>query len=210
MKIRLNCPEIHKHLLEAFDEGALDNLPDNVEKHIESCNNCQQNYLELVELDQGLAHIPVEEPSLDYWINFLPRLRQRMERVPAQVKRGDRAWRPALGTALVLTLLLIQSPQRISQPGWYAVDSQSSIENDLSVYAGDNITDQEFTLLEAAWEDENLIASSLMTEEHDIIELFSTSNHYYSSDNIDDLARMDDDAIEYFLEQLKNRPIISS
>ena len=98
---KMTCTSISDELIRLFDNGSLERLPDDLQRHIDQCPKCQDTYYELTKLRGTLAAIPEKQPDEAYWINYLPKLRQRMEQVPAKVSGRNLTWVPSLTMAAV-------------------------------------------------------------------------------------------------------------
>jgi hypothetical protein len=207
---KMTCTTISNKLIRLFDEGSLERLPEELQRHIDDCPNCQDAYYELTKLRGTLAAMPAKEPDEAYWINYLPRLRQRMEQVPAKVTGRSLAWAPSLTMAALFMILLLTSPVQIAPPTWYITQISQTSELNMFSYSGDYLTATELEELGTIWEDEEYIASQVDSTELYVIKQITAMNIYETEDPIDYLNQLDDETLEEFFKTLMNKSIIRS
>jgi len=63
MNENMNCRHVADELIVHFDEGSLQELPEELKAHIETCPNCRQALEDLIRLQNGLAQLTPAEPS---------------------------------------------------------------------------------------------------------------------------------------------------
>lgn len=204
------CEAINAELMRRFDEGALEGLPVQMMSHIESCPKCRKDLEALIRLQRGLDELQTPEPDPDYWNNFLPKLRQRMEKRPFSVRTKDTAWVPALGMAILFAVVLLTSPARITPPTWYVSQSQAELEWNQTGLRDDGLTAQEWKKLSLISDEHKLLSSFVDSTEVHLIEQLSEPSVRAPEDPIDRLAQMGDDDLETFLNRLRACPIIRS
>lgn len=207
-KQEATCSEISKRLIRHFDEGSLDGLPGELRAHLDACPNCRRGLAELRKLQQGLARLPVPQPAEEYWINFLPRLRQRMEQTVPPWRRRDPAWIPSLGLAMLFALLLLSSPTRIAPPTWFQPQSLQPSES--VTFGGNDLTDQDWDNLTEIAESQDIFEPYLDDSESYLVERLSGSYPYASDDPIDRLTALEDEAVQTILDKLKTTSVIRS
>lgn len=207
---KMTCSSISDELIRLFDEGTLERLPEEQQRHIDECPNCQDVYYELTNLQGTLAALPEKQPVDAYWVNYLPKLRQRMEQVPAKIGGRNLAWVPSLAMAALFMILLLTSPVQIAPPTWYTDQIAETSEPSLLTYSGEYLTATELEELDTIWEDDEYMASQMDSTGLYVIEQITEMNIYETEDPIDYLNQLDDETLEEFFKTLMNKPIIRS
>ena len=206
----LTCTKVSDQLYRIFDENSLAELPGELNAHIEECANCKRQLHELVQLRENLTQLPTVEREPEYWVNFLPNLRQHLETVAIPARRKDLSWIPAFGLGLVFVLFLIQSPVIISPPSWFTAQTTLSLGNETFSYTESSLSAQDYEQLNQVWENEEVLDSYINKVELIIIEGIADAEVYQTEDTIDNLAQMDEETLDYLFKQLKSRTIIQS
>ena len=204
------CSDVNRELMSRFDEGKLDSLPDELNTHLEICPQCQLEFRSLCRLQQGLHQLPASDPGHGFWVNFLPKLRQRMIGMKPPGYKRDLSWVPSLGLALLFALLLFKSPTQIAPPRWYVTESAVESNWTHTSLWNDNLSENDYEDLLSVSATRDLVESYLNDTEAYMIKILSEAVTYTSSDPIELLTTMTDQEIESFLEKLKAFPIIQS
>jgi hypothetical protein len=207
---KMTCTSINDELMRLFDEGSLDKLPEELQRHIDQCPNCQDTYYELTKLRGTLAAMPEKQPDEAYWVNYLPKLWQRMEQVPAKVSGRNLAWVPSLAMAALFMILLLTSPAQIAPPTWYTAQIPETSELSLFTYSGEALTTTELEELDSVMEDDEYLAAQMDSTGLYVIEQITEMNIYETEDPLDYLDQLDDETLEEFFKNLMNKPIIRS
>lgn len=207
MNENMKCRHVADELIVHFDEGSLQELPEELKAHIETCPNCRQALEDLIRLQNGLAELTPAEPNPGYWNNFLPKLRQRFENESSRRRGRDLAWIPAMGIALILALVLLTSPTQIGPPIWY--ESQIWAEGS-TVLWDDDLTSEEWDKLIQITGNEDIVSTIVDASELELIEQLSETYPYPSCDLIDQLGEMEEESFNAFLQKLMDYPIIQS
>lgn len=103
------CREIHELLIE-YHENSLDpEQKAKVEGHLDSCENCRLRLQEVRQVYGMLAEDSVPPAEENFWIDFLPQVRSRIEakRRPAWNLWPRARW--AVGVVSVLALVIVGS-----------------------------------------------------------------------------------------------------
>ena len=207
-KHEATCTEISNTLLQHFDEGSLDDLPGDLRAHLDACPDCRRELAELRKLQQGLLRLPVPQPAEEYWTNFLPRLRQRMEQTIPLWRRRDPAWIPSLGLTLLFAVLLLSSPTRMAPPTWF--QPQLLQPSEAVTFGNDNLTDQDWENLAEIAQSQDIFELYLDDSESYLVQRLSGSYPYASDDPIDRLTALEDEAVQTILDKLKTTSVIRS
>ncbi|MBU0518530.1 hypothetical protein KKA00_04225 [bacterium] len=203
----LSCAAVSEKLLSLYDQQKLEYIDSGLAGHLDSCAACRQEYEELLCLHETLAASEVADPGEDYWVNFLPKLRWRMDREGKPGPRSDFAWIPSMGLAVLLIMALLKSPTPVAPPTWYtdvyqkySSDIASQLwQSNVAVYSRET-TSNDTSSTEGYLSDSDL----------DVIEELCTPTKYTSNDPVDQLLDLDNDTLEELFKQLKDRPIIKS
>lgn len=208
-KNALQCADVRGELLANFDADSLENISNELKLHLEICPQCQLEFQSLTKLNNGLCRLTKFEPDPTFWINFLPKLRQRMIGIKPAGKRGDFSWIPSLALAVIFLLFLLQSPTRVAPPNWYSAEKVESGWTSSSQWddnSSDNSYQEQLSLSGA----QSLIKSNLTEVEAYLVESLSEDITYVPEDPIESLATMSDQELEVFLEKLKTSSIIKA
>lgn len=204
-----SCGDVQKELLRLFDQKSLGQLPAAVARHLETCPKCRKALSELQQLERSLERIPAQVPDERYWVNFLPKLRQRMDQAPIIPRKRDLAWAVSAVAALVFVFFLLQQPTAIAPPSWYYSGLTVQTGTGTDFISGDGLTNQDYILLSQVFSDSSGNTDINKTEMQ-LIEEFSARTRYVSDDPIDRLVGFDEQSFDHFLEELKKRPVITS
>ncbi|TKJ40099.1 hypothetical protein CEE37_10205 [candidate division LCP-89 bacterium B3_LCP] len=195
----LNCEETSNNLVELFDKGAIGKIPQHLQAHLNECERCSEELRTLELLSDNLASQKEEDPGELFWVNFVPNLRKRLEYTQITKRSKDFTWAPALGLALLLVAVLINSPSEIAPPKWY---SDGIAAQNISVSSA-------YTYVETdeLYDDRSFTMDEAVTDFIDsLCEPYSDS----SSDHIDKLVQFDDESRTEFFKKLKQINIIRS
>ncbi|MFH1335577.1 MAG: zf-HC2 domain-containing protein [Candidatus Zixiibacteriota bacterium] len=103
----MKCKKIHI-LLSDYLEDSLDLSERNrVEQHLEECDSCRLKLKEMRQLYGVLAQDKVPQMEEDFWINFLPQVRSRIEKRKRPKGSLVPKTRLALGFLSLLLVVLI-------------------------------------------------------------------------------------------------------
>ena len=190
----VNCREVRRELLERFDNGTLEMLPQSLLDHLRGCPACQGEKARLKTLSNGLKHLTSSDVGNSYWINVLPGVRRRLAERRTPPKK-DLAWAPAMGLALVLVFALTRQPSNLAPPAWYRSHTVAPVEMN-------GLNDQEYEQLVKAWDQRDSVTLGLSGTEMNFIRTFSDNSTTIIDDPVDQLADMSDAAVEAILRKL--------
>ncbi len=203
------CSQVQEDLLRLFDEKNLRDPSPDLRAHLDECAACRREWKALLKLDDELQRLPAADPGETYWINFLPRLRRRMERPVAPPRRRDFAWVTAAVIALFFAVWLTRQPTPIAPPSWYSTVMDENCAPAFSLLTTD-FSEEERYRNPADSSAADLNSVEMDAVEMKLIDLFSARIGYVSEDPVDQLLNLDEQSIEKLLEALKKRPIIAS
>ncbi len=200
MKSISTCRTIRQQMREevAVKSSAADD--ENLQKHLAACPQCQAEWQKLVKLQTDLAQFPQPDPGDLFWVNYLPRLRRRLDLPPARSGQREFAWIPAAAVALLTLFVLLLSPVNAPESAW--TPEANSTNNYLSK--------QDYEKLAQIEVQESVLTKVLDESEADFIEELSQDLDQPLQDPMDKLAKMDDSTIDQIMAQLKSQPIIGS
>jgi hypothetical protein len=204
------CAEVQNELLRFFDEKSLRRLKPDISAHLNECAKCREEWEALQKLDSELQRLPAADPGETFWINFLPRLRERMERQTFIPRKRDLAWVPAGILALLFAVWLLKQPTPIAPPSWYYAGVEEDQSSSFSLLTDGLTLEDNY----GEWND-SLSAADLKAAEIDDIEMklidaFSTRTGYVPDDPVDQLLNLDEHSIQKLFQELKERSIIAS
>ncbi len=113
----MKCKEIHILLSDYLEDLLEPSKRKMVERHLEECESCRLKLEEIKQLFSVLAQDKVPPMEEDYWTNFLPRVRARIEERRKPKFRLVAKTRLALGLLSLLLVAIIgynlfHTPQR--------------------------------------------------------------------------------------------------
>lgn len=196
-----SCKAVQEELLERFDEGTFENLSESASKHISVCPGCRNELQELIALSKDLEKLPAPIPGDEYWIYYLPRLRERLDSRQKTSLLKRPAWAPSLTIAALFSLVVVFSPVKIAPPSWFQADKMVSTAEHI-------LQEEELSKLEQSLYGTDTSEAALEPLELNLIFKLSQSQYEVQKDLYDQLAEMDDQTLEKILAQLNAQPII--
>lgn len=99
----MKCEDVKRNILDYIEKESDKISQKNINKHLRSCKNCKSMLLEYKEILKLSKSIKVEKPDEKFWINFLPNVRDKLE------KRNSifNILKPAAVFSAILVLLFI-------------------------------------------------------------------------------------------------------
>ena len=76
----MNCKEAKELIYGLFDSGPDREAQERLKKHLARCNSCAEEYVAARRVLDSTRKIQTPEPGEEYWSDFLPRLRNRIEK----------------------------------------------------------------------------------------------------------------------------------
>ncbi|RJP74701.1 MAG: hypothetical protein C4524_12575 [Candidatus Zixiibacteriota bacterium] len=193
-----DCRAVRQALEDRFGAAVPPALAGERERHLAGCAECRAYRASLQRLQEGLRTLPAPDPGPRYWANVLPAVRSRLDR-RRETGAGRRVWIPAAAVAIVAGLLLWATPQRLSQPGLEAGGVEQYGYLDLPDY----------NRLARVGGAEVLMDSLLEPAEREFVMGLSGVLDL-STDPVDRLSEMDEQAVETILQKLKEQSVIQS
>ncbi|MFH1862079.1 MAG: hypothetical protein ABH878_04625 [bacterium] len=204
----MDCANCREKLVALFDEGLLMRPEGETAQHLESCPACRQEQVTLLNLQEELSLTSLPKPDENFARDFLPRLRQRLDVGGYRWRQGNLGWIPSLGFALLLVLLLMNTPVRIAPPRWFIAQTFSQEEwESYRIVEGTGRGAQFESVPEI---DTEKFTRYLGDTEAEFINNLSSSKTYPYTDPLDKLDEMDDQTLNALLEKLKSYPVIRS
>lgn len=103
----MKCTEIH-FILNDYREGSLSGDDKaRVEQHLSGCESCRQDFKEIKLIFDMLAQDHVPEMEEQFWINFLPEVRSRIENKRKPIRTLIPKTRLVLGFLSILLVAII-------------------------------------------------------------------------------------------------------
>jgi predicted anti-sigma-YlaC factor YlaD len=107
--MNMKCREIDRLLIEYHEDALSPDRKKQVKEHLVSCEGCRLRLEEIQHAYKLLAKDETPQPDENFWVNFLPQVRSRIE-----AKEGQKAiFRPgvrwAIGFASVLLVVIVGS-----------------------------------------------------------------------------------------------------
>ena len=99
------CKDIHRLLIEHHDDSLHPILRKKVEEHLADCEECRRSLEEIERVYGLLAKESVPVPQENFWVNFLPQVRSRIE--GGEKPRGVLFPRIRWSVGMVSMLLLV-------------------------------------------------------------------------------------------------------
>jgi anti-sigma factor RsiW len=133
---KMNCRDCQDLLIEYLDGALLKVEAEAVQSHLTGCQACQKEEKALLAL-LSAARAPLPEPPELFWINFLPRVRERISSRPEPWYRL--LAKPAVGWgSLSLAALMVLAGLMFWRmaPTWQAVTPKTSPGDYLSYETG--------------------------------------------------------------------------
>lgn len=103
----MNHREIKGHLPEYVDGSISPERRDEIERHLETCQNCRAEVGEFKKLLSFCENVSYEPPSEDYWISLIPRFRERLESRTVQRKPVNKLIPVGVIGAVIVFMILI-------------------------------------------------------------------------------------------------------
>jgi hypothetical protein len=79
---KMNCGKIKKLLIGYYENSLSIEEKGMVESHLRTCQACREELKEIGSLFEVLRGEKTEETQPDFWINFVPEIRKRIDRAP--------------------------------------------------------------------------------------------------------------------------------
>jgi hypothetical protein len=210
-----DCREI-KNLLPDFLSNRADvGEQKSVQEHIDRCVSCRQEALALKETFQALERSEASTPSVAYWTNFLPRLRERLGEVGG-TKQESVPWVtkflvPAAG--LVVAVFLIArieivpgSKGALSEVRQLVEQMDTAEFQRLAEVSSDPLFPESSSRLEVSLsrdeEARRAINSLIATSGDEVIQLREVSLHGLAETGLEDLT---DEEMEAVIHRLESR-----
>lgn len=207
---KLTCQQVNRALMQRFDEGSLESLPEELLAHLQTCPDCREEYEALTSLTHSLVKLPQEDPGETYWINFLPGLRRKMSVTEKPRRAKDPAWAPALALAAFFIILAFKSPVPVAPPSWYDVQSYVSLDlGSSSIWNGGYLEMEDDTFAEKINSSE-FVEYYLGEDSAELFENLSDPSRKPLLDLNERLERLGEDKQDALFEKIKNIPIIKS
>ncbi len=125
----MNCSKV-QNLLSCYIDRELpgeDMLA--IQRHLDSCNECQRDYQQLLQVKRLLGAMPVRAPE--------PFLEERLVQVVFSNSKPASTWRLTIPRPLLRPLAIAATVAGIALGTWYfATQARSPIQQDLTAVAG--------------------------------------------------------------------------
>lgn len=113
-----------------------------VAEHLQSCGECRQKMLNLKEELAELISVFPPEPNEIFWVNYLPRLKRRMEEQAYSSFGGMTQWAAGLAAAAVAVMLIVMlnlAPAPGELPAFYEAWTADALYRTLPETANNEI-----------------------------------------------------------------------
>jgi hypothetical protein len=197
----MTCRQARQTLLERFDGGEFQELPELLDNHLTTCASCRTEGDKLLALSKGLQRLPVSDPGMNFRANLLPSVRLNLEKSRAGKPKRDLTWAPSLGLAVMLAVALVRQPTPISPPSWF--------QQQATTLETGSLADQDYASLSQALEQRDSLALDLSGNEMNLILNLSESTTSITADPMDRLSALSDEAVEAILKELESAGIRS-
>jgi hypothetical protein len=204
------CQQVNLELMQHFDEGSLEHIPEVLHAHLQTCPNCREDFEALNSLERKFNKLSDVDPDELYWVYFLPNLRRKMAETSTIRRAKDPAWAPALAMAVFFIVLAFKSPVPVAPPSWYDVQPYVSLGWGFgSSWNGGYIEMEDESFAEKI-NSQEFVEYYLGEGSAELFENLSESSQNLTLDLNERLARLKKDKQDAFFEKIKNIPIIKS
>jgi len=110
----MDCQEVKTMLSDYLANSLKSNYNEEIKEHLAKCQNCADSFKKLVETDNIIKLTANEEPSEQYWNNYLPKFKTKLDRVSTlRLSNPFRIFVPKLSFAfngvLIISLIIISA-----------------------------------------------------------------------------------------------------
>jgi hypothetical protein len=183
----VKCKEVSQLLMD-YNEGLLDGDRKRLlQAHLLDCAKCQKDLEEIKATFGLLSRGKISEPSESFWINFLPEVRQRIEkgklRKPVRIFKSKLAFGFLSGlVVLIIGITLFLRDYRVKPESQFTI-LDYSLPSSYASYA----TYDKLSELLAFYEDQEVIRNSLFPEEENGLVLLgeAAEEEYWSKKDLE-------------------------
>ncbi|MFQ6082442.1 MAG: anti-sigma factor family protein [Candidatus Aminicenantia bacterium] len=114
----MRCKKVDRLLSDYLDGAVSEKTAIKLEKHLRDCFQCRLTLSLFRKINKEIKSFLISEPSSEYWTNYWPRLKKKIEKSQAEKRpeySSKKVWKwslAAAGSGLILILVLVFLPER--------------------------------------------------------------------------------------------------